>query len=928
MPARGAPASDVDGETLLNLVREVAGELHAGRGAPPRLDSRLEDDLGLDSLARMELLLRIQRRFGVALPERAALGAETPRALLAALSVADAHQVPGSTPATSSVTPAYAVPPDTASVVEALIWYARRQPHRVHAEISESDDRAVPVTYGQLLAEAQLVAGGLAARGVGHGDSVALMLPTGMEFFSTFLGIQLLGAVPVPIYPPFRASQLADHLLRQARILENARAVLLVGAPELGRAADWLRNRIVGLRGVATVPELARAAGQAPATPRASDVALLQYTSGSTGDPKGVVLTHANLIANIRAIGEAAHIASTDVVVSWLPLYHDMGLIGSWLASLYHGCRFVVLPPTRFMARPASWLWALHRHRGTLAAAPNFAYEACASRVPDAELEGLDLGSWRLALNGSEPVSPATLDRFARRFAPHGFRPEAMMPVYGLAENAVALTFTPAGRGPRVEHVQRAAFERDGLALPADGNGAPTLAFVSSGVPLPRHEVRVVGELGRELPDRHLGEIQFRGPSATRGYFRNEAATRALHAGDWLVTGDLGYFGDGELFVTGRSKDVIIRAGRHVFPYEIEEAVGRLDGVRRGGVAVFPVRDEARGTEAVIVVAETRETAPERLGQLRSDVAACSARALGAAADDVALVPPRTVPKTSSGKTRREACRDLYVRGALGHSRSTRRQKLSLAVRLVGPLVRRGLRALVSVAYAGWFWTWMGLLAIPAWVIAVAWPDADARWRAVSAFVRAFFRGVGVPLRLAGREHLDRTPCVLVLNHASNLDGIALVGLLPRGFTIVAKRELARNILLAPALRRLGVLFVERFDQARAARETAAFYEELSHGRSLAIFPEGTNRRAPGLYPFHLGAFSVAARAGVPVVPGGIQGSRTVLRPDQWFPRRGAVSVVLRPPLDAATAGWTGIIALRDRARAEVADAADEVVVD
>jgi 1-acyl-sn-glycerol-3-phosphate acyltransferase len=222
----------------------------------------------------------------------------------------------------------------------------------------------------------------------------------------------------------------------------------------------------------------------------------------------------------------------------------------------------------------------------------------------------------------------------------------------------------------------------------------------------------------------------------------------------------------------------------------------------------------------------------------------------------------------------------------------------------------------------------MGLLAIPAWVIAVAWPDADARWRAVSAFVRAFFRGVGVPLRLAGREHLDRTPCVLVLNHASNLDGIALVGLLPRGFTIVAKRELARNILLAPALRRLGVLFVERFDQARAARETAAFYEELSHGRSLAIFPEGTNRRAPGLYPFHLGAFSVAARAGVPVVPGGIQGSRTVLRPDQWFPRRGAVSVVLRPPLDAATAGWTGIIALRDRARAEVADAADEVVVD
>jgi acyl-CoA synthetase (AMP-forming)/AMP-acid ligase II len=234
-------------------------------------------------------------------------------------------------------------------------------------------------------------------------------------------------------------------------------------------------------------------------------VALVQYTSGSTGDPKGVVLTHGNLLANVRAIGEAMRIVPDDVAVSWLPLYHDMGLIGTWLGSLYHGCRLVAMSPTRFLASPRAWLSAIHRHRGTLTAAPAFGYEICATRIADADLEGLDLSSWRVALNGSEPVSPRGLELFAQRFARYGFRPEAMTPVYGLAENALALTFPPLGRGPRVDRVQRAPFERDGRALPApdggsgDDGGEPAgaLSFVSCGRPLPGNEVRVVGGDGR-----------------------------------------------------------------------------------------------------------------------------------------------------------------------------------------------------------------------------------------------------------------------------------------------------------------------------------------------------------------------------------------------------------------------------------------------
>jgi 1-acyl-sn-glycerol-3-phosphate acyltransferase len=927
-----APATDpVPGEALLSVVAELAAELHAGRRGAITLDTRLEDEIGLDSLARMELLLRIQRRFGVSVAEEQALTAQTPRQLLRALELQEPRATLTATPAEPArrAIPRTAAPPaDIGTLVDALGWLAKQDPDRIHIELYESGDVTSQISYGQLLDEAGRLASGLLARDVARGQRVALMLPTGRDFFVAFVGIWLAGAVPVPIYPPFRSSQLEEHLRRQALILENAGAVLLIGSADTARAARWLRGRLIDLRAVATVAEL-RGNGPPPSIAfRPSDMALLQYTSGSTGDPKGVVLTHANLLANVRAIGEAAQIRSDDVVVSWLPLYHDMGLIGAWLGSLYHGCRLVVMPPTRFLAQPAAWLRAIHRHRGTLAAAPNFAYEICASKLADEDLTGLELDSWRLALNGSEPVSPATIEGFARRFAPHGFRALAMTPVYGLAECSVALAFTEAGRGPRLDRVERTPFESEGRAEPAGASSSTPLVFVSCGRPIARHEVRIVDDLGREQPDRRLGRVQFRGPSSTAGYFRNPEATRALIAGDWLNTGDLGYVADGELYVTGRSKDVIIRAGRHLFPYEIEEAVGTLPGIRRGGVAVFSASDQTRGTEKLVIVAETRAADVERPEDLRSAIDARAAAFLGTAAEEVLLVPPRTVPKTSSGKTRRAACRDLYLRGMFGRTRSRRRQLLALAWRLWLPLVRRTGRAAAALAYAGWFWLWLGVLAVPAWALAVALPGERARWRAVSAIVRTFFFVAGVRIRLQGREHLAGPPRVVVFNHASYLDSVALVGLLPPGFSLVAKRELESNPLLRRALRRLGVLFVERFDPRRAAHEVDALAECLRRGRSLVVFPEGTNRRIPGLFPFHAGAFVVAARASVPLVPGGIVGSRVVLRADQWFPRHGSITVKLRAPLTADGTSWEAALGLCTRARALVAETADEPIVD
>ena len=304
-----------------------------------------------------------------------------------------------------------------------------------------------------------------------------------------------------------------------------------------------------------TEPALRSEAGSGP-LPAAgpADLALLQYTSGSTGDPKGVILTHRHLLANIAAMGGAANAGPGDVFVSWLPLYHDMGLIGAWLAGLRFGFPLVVMSPLAFLSRPARWLQAISRYRGTLSAAPNFGFELCTRQVPSAELTDLDLSCWRLAFDGSEAVSAETLRRFAARFAACGVRPQTLAPAYGLAEAGVGVTFPPPGRAPLTDVIDREVLARTGRAMPARARDRAPLEIVSCGRVLPSYRLRVADSSGRALGERREGQVEFTGPSATPGYYRNEAATGALHHDGWTVTGDLGYLADGELYLTGRTK--------------------------------------------------------------------------------------------------------------------------------------------------------------------------------------------------------------------------------------------------------------------------------------------------------------------------------------------------------------------------------------
>jgi len=911
---------------LLGIVRGLFRELRGKAGLEDRvsLDSRLDRDLGFDSLARVELLSRIQRAFAVDLPEEILNRAETTRDLLEALRRA------ASGPAQREMATSLAMlesaqgeAAGAATLLEVLDWHVRRQPERIQI-IAHTESGDQPISGRSLAQASEEIAAGLQNRGIEPGQSVAIMLPTCPEYFYVYLGILLAGGIPVPIYPPARLTQVEEHVRRHVGILSNAGTVLLVTVPEARAVSRLLQAHVLSLHSVVSVQELRLSGASLIRVPlTAQDVAFIQYTSGSTGDPKGVALTHANLLANVRAMGQAVGVRPDDVFVSWLPLYHDMGLIGAWLGTLYFGIPLVVMSPLAFLVRPVRWLQAIHEYRGTLSAAPNFAYELCVKKIGDEELSGLDLSSWRLAFNGAEAVLPETLTRFRRRFAPFGFRTEALTPVYGLAENSVGLAFPPPGRGPVIDCVQRETFSRTGRAVHALAEEASPLCFVSCGRPLPGHELRIVDASGHEPAERREGRIEFRGPSSTRGYFNNPQATSRLFHDGWLDSGDRGYIAGGEVFLTGRAKDIIIRGGRNIYPQELEEIVGEIPGVRKGCVVAFGSSDPASGTERLVVIAETRRSDSAELERLRGEIHAAIFEALGEPADELVIVPPGAVLKTSSGKLRRAANRDLFEAGlADGRKRTGRRQMARLAAGALVPQLQRMKARAGEALFAAWAWSVFYLIMPAVWLATAMTQRPSTAWSVGRAGALLLIRLTGTPFSVSGLGHLPKgSPCVLVANHASYIDGIVLLAALPEHFVFVAKRELGEGFLVRLYLQHLGARFVERFTATESVQDAGRLEEVIRAGHGLVFFPEGTFVRMTGLQPFRMGAFLVAANTGTPVVPVAISGTRPVLRDGQWRPRRGVIRVSVGAPLapaaDARDA-FTAAVALRDAARAHI----------
>ncbi|MGH9832113.1 MAG: fatty acyl-AMP ligase, partial [Blastocatellia bacterium] len=468
-------------------------------------------------------------------------------------------------------------------------------------------------TYRQLYAEAGRRAAHLSGMGLKKGDRLVLMMAEAHEFVMSFLGCVLAGIIPAPVSPPMATKGGEHFLANAARIIEDAGAKILLTTESSKPFAEQMLQRASAATRLATTETAFASDPPAFDQPQIfpEDICFLQYTSGSTSSPRGVMVTHANLMANITAFlgPHGLNCGPGDVAVSWLPLYHDMGLIGFILGPLVYIGPAVILPTTSFARDPRVWLRTIDKYRGTISYAPNFAYAQVVKRLRDQDLETLDLSCWRVAGCGAEPIHAPTLLSFAERLAPAGFRAEAFMPSYGLAESTLAVSIYPHDVAPRIDRIDVEALKR-GRAHPApenvENNGKAS-ELVSCGPPLPDHQVAVVNEDGLLAPEREIGEVIVQGPSVTKGYFRNPEATAAAWRDGWLFTGDLGYLADGELFVCGRSKELIIIRGANYYPQDIELTVRDLPGIKRGNVAAFTMNVGAEERLVILAEADPRE---------------------------------------------------------------------------------------------------------------------------------------------------------------------------------------------------------------------------------------------------------------------------------------------------------------------------------
>ena len=525
-----------------------------------------------------------------------------------------------------------------------------------------------PYSRGELLGMAKRAALSLIGRGVSPGDCVVLSISDAASFFSFFVATQCIGAIPVPV-PSIselpeqgymdRLSSIVFDSRPRALVVDDASGPANMPSPLFGNVAVLEASSAVVADGAAGAPERFQ-----PKRPP-HEIAFLQYTSGSTGAPKGVVVRHSNLTANLSAIIEVAEVGSDDVVFSWLPLFHDMGLVVGLLLGLTVGIPTYVARPKAFALRPDAWLRAIHTFRATFSGGPNFAFSSLARRVPDRAVNDLDLSCWRLAFDGAEMVDPDTVRAFLGRYCPLGFRESSFRAAYGLAEATLVVAFPRPGMRTRIDCIDRWTLSTRGIAVPRRPDASGAVSYTSVGQAVPGHLVRILAlNSSEELPERHLGEIVVSGPSVSPGYFTDLLAGHAPRSE--LRTGDVGYIADGELYVVDRLKDVLVIAGRKIVPTDVERVIGAIGGVRPGAIVAFSARGP-HGTDELYIAAGLEARGMKIKAAIESAVRESLSRHFGLSAAGVFLLRPGHLPKTSSGKLRRSSCRSMLEAGQLAN---------------------------------------------------------------------------------------------------------------------------------------------------------------------------------------------------------------------------------------------------------------------
>ena len=560
--------------------------------------------------------------------------------------------------------------PSSDNLAQILVERSRQQA-RSEALILYGRTSRSAISWRRLLAGSARFASHFKRAGVEQGDVVVELLPPGEDLVFGFLGALLLGAVPSIL--PFQTEKLDPqrYLEGMTRLVDVTKPAAILGEPALVLELERHLPGNPAIKAFLT-PDGASPGESAPAIPHddwaglqrlPDDLVLLQHSSGTTGLQKGVALSHGAVLNQLRAYLPVLKARPDDVVVSWLPLYHDMGLIAGFLLPLLAGLKLVLLSPFEWVRGPWLLLQAVHDHRGSLSWLPNFAYNFCASKIPEGRLRGLDLTSWRAVINCSEPIYAESHRMLARRLAANGLSPEALSTCYAMAENVFAVSQGEVGKSVVYDRVDRRLLASEKRALPADGPAS--VEMVSAGAALPNCRLRVVDGHGAAVADRTIGELALQSDCMLTGYYNRPDATHQAIRQGWLMTGDLGYLADGQVYITGRKKDLIIVGGRNIYPQDVEYVINRVNGVYPGRVVVFGVLNAELGTEDVVAVVEADEAAPSDHKRLAVEIRLAVARGSEVSLGDVRVVDRHWLVKTSSGKIARAANREKYL-GELG----------------------------------------------------------------------------------------------------------------------------------------------------------------------------------------------------------------------------------------------------------------------
>ncbi|HVO27105.1 MAG TPA: fatty acyl-AMP ligase [Candidatus Margulisiibacteriota bacterium] len=543
------------------------------------------------------------------------------------------------------------------TVVECLARRAEEADVKAFS-VESLDAPCVSLTVGEMLVQVSRAAQGMSRLGLRARDRAMIVLPTGVDFVLCFWGTLFAGATPVPAYPPVGMHQLPAFREKLARMAAVVSARLII-MPEMLRtllAAEGTPT--LAAAALVTPEEVWQAAdgGEAASVtlPSGDDLALIQFSSGSTGDPRAVCLTHRNILTNMRAFLSRMRMQLGDVCVSWLPMYHDMGLIGTMMGAFLSRTELVLIPPTDFLRRPALWLEMMGKYRATVSVAPQFAYNLCVRKVDPATLPGVDLSNLRVVLNGAEPIDARGVAVFQRQFRALGLRAGVVTPCYGLAEGTLAASMRSPGQRVRT------------FSLASDGSSSAT-KLVCVGRPMNDTEIRIRGPRGAWLDDGSIGEICLRGPAVATGYLGVDGLQPATDRNGWLATGDLGFLDEGELFVTGRLKDLIIMGGRNVYPQDIEAAAAEVPGLRPGRIAAFGIAEPDRATEVLVLLAEFTDAARESAASAASMLRQRLRTRFAVTPYDIMLLRRGQIPLTTSGKIRRSQARLDYQRGAFAN---------------------------------------------------------------------------------------------------------------------------------------------------------------------------------------------------------------------------------------------------------------------